>query len=112
MPTTTELRLPGRGPTRPQLGQIGRAQSAVRPALQVLPRDVGAERPSAALAFFLFIVVNAGANIEQLLLMTLNDMNDVPNAPRATYLTPRVPDDNTKFLRGIQLLATLRRKLG
>ncbi len=56
----------------------------------------------------LFIVVNAGANIEQLLLMSLNDMNDVPNAPRATTLIPKVPDDNAKFLRGIRLLASLR----
>ena len=29
----------------------------------------------------LFIVVNAGADLEQLLLMTINDINDVPNAP-------------------------------
>lgn len=40
-------------------GQLGRAQVAVRPAPQVLPRDLGAEAPSSALAFFLFILVNA-----------------------------------------------------
>jgi hypothetical protein len=56
----------------------------------------------------LFIAVNAGADIEQLLLLTINDINDVPNAPRATTLTPRVPDDNTAFVRGIRLLTTLR----
>ena len=56
----------------------------------------------------LFIVVNAGANLEQLLLMSINDINDVPNAPRATTLVPRVPDDNALFVRGIRLLASLR----
>ena len=40
--------------------------------------------------------------------MTINDINDVPNAPRATTLIPRVPDDNALFLRGIRLLASLR----
>src|SRR5437773_689557 len=47
-------------------------------------------------------------NIEQLLLLTINDINDVPNAPRATLLTPRFSDDNTRFVRGIRLLAGLR----
>lgn len=56
----------------------------------------------------LFSVVNAGANIEQLLLMTVNDINDIPNAPRATQLYPRVPDDNARFLRVVRLLAELR----
>ncbi|MHC5540153.1 hypothetical protein ACYOEI_18185, partial [Singulisphaera rosea] len=58
----------------------------------------------------LFSVVNAGADIEQLLLLTINDLNDVPNAPRATYLTPKVPDDNTLFVRGIQLMRSLRER--
>jgi hypothetical protein len=55
-----------------------------------------------------FSVVNAGADIEQLLLLTINDIDDVPNAPRATTLTPRVPEDNSEFVRGIRLLADLR----
>jgi hypothetical protein len=56
----------------------------------------------------LFIVVNAGANLEQLLICAINDMNDVPNAPGATTLLPLVPEDNALFLRGIRLLASLR----
>ncbi len=56
----------------------------------------------------LFIVVNAGANLEQLLLMSINDINDVSNAARATTLVPRVPDDNVMYLRGVRLLASLR----
>ena len=39
--------------------------------------------------------------------MTLNDINDVPNAVRATTLAPRVPDDNARFLRGVRLLAEI-----
>jgi hypothetical protein len=58
----------------------------------------------------LFIVVNAGASIDQLLLLTINDINDVPNALRATTLTPRVPDDNAEFVRGIRLLQALRER--
>ena len=56
----------------------------------------------------LFIVVNAGADIEQLLLLATNDINDVPNAPRATTLTPQFPDDNSRFVEGIRILASLR----
>ena len=40
-------------------------------------------------------MVNAGGDLEQLLLLTINDINDVPNAPRATLLASKVPDDNT-----------------
>ncbi len=56
----------------------------------------------------LFSVVNAGATVEQLFLLTINDLNDVPNAPRATTLTPTLPDDNSEFLRGIRILSSLR----
>jgi hypothetical protein len=62
------------------------------------------------LASDLFIVVNAGADIEQLLLMTINEINDVPNSPGATLLTPKVANDNVQFLRGIRLLAWLRER--
>jgi len=54
-----------------------------------------------------YSVVTAGARLDQLLWMTLNDINDVQNAARATTLTPRAPDDNARFLRGIQLLAAI-----
>jgi hypothetical protein len=60
----------------------------------------------------LFIVVNAGADVEQLLLMTINDINDVANAPGATILTPKVPSDNAEFRRGIHLLSSLRERDG
>jgi hypothetical protein len=55
----------------------------------------------------LFSVVNAGARLDQLLWMTLNDINDVQNAVRATNLIPSVPDDNRLFLRGVRLLADI-----
>jgi hypothetical protein len=58
----------------------------------------------------LFIVVNAGANLEQLLLFAINDINDVSNASRATTLIPRVPDGNTEYLRGIRIMASLRER--
>ena len=80
------------------------------PTLSYHPRE-GREIAKALLnpiSSDLFSVINTGTSIEQLLLMTLNDLNDVPNAPRATILVPKVPDDNTKFLQGIRLLAALR----
>ena len=63
------------------------------PTLSYHPRE-GREIAKAMLTPLsadLFSVVNAGANIEQLLLLTINDINDVPNAPRATTLTPQGP---------------------
>jgi hypothetical protein len=55
----------------------------------------------------LFSVINAGARLDQLFWMTLNDINDVQNAVRATTLVPHMPDDNAVFLRGVRLLAEI-----
>jgi hypothetical protein len=104
--------LGGTGNQTPGHANLGFAGLTARdtPTLSYHPRE-GREIAKALLTPLsadLFSVVNAGADIEQLLLLTINDINDVPNAPRATTLTPRVPDDNTEFLRGIRLLATLR----
>ncbi|MGP0064150.1 MAG: hypothetical protein ACLQGP_11200 [Isosphaeraceae bacterium] len=100
-------------PSRTSLG-FGELSLRDTPTLSYHPRE-GREIAKAMLnplSADLFIVVNAGANIEQLLMMTVNDINDVPNAPRATTLVPRVPDDNAIFLRGIRLLAELRDREG
>ena len=96
-----------RGQTNLGFGELSLRDS---PTLSYHPRE-GREIAKALLTPLssdLFIVVNAGANLEQLLLMSINDINDVPNAPRATILVPRVPDDNALFVRGIRLLASLR----
>ena len=95
------------GPTSLGLGELSLRDT---PTLSYHPRE-GREIAKALLTPLsadLFSVVNAGAGIEQLLLLTINDMNDVPNAPRATNLTPKVPDGNDEFLRGIRILASLR----
>ena len=104
--------LGGYGNQTPGRASLGFGELTLRdtPTLSYHPRE-GREIAKALLTPLssdLFIVVNAGANLEQLLLMTINDINDVPNAPRATTLIPRVPDDNALFLRGIRLLASLR----
>jgi hypothetical protein len=54
-----------------------------------------------------YSVVTAGARLDQFLWMTLNDINDVQNAVRGTTLAPVVPDDNTRFLRGVKLLTEI-----
>jgi hypothetical protein len=104
--------LGGRGNQFPGQTNLGSAALNARdtPTLSYHPRE-GREIAKAMLTPLsadLFSVVNAGADIEQLLLLTINDINDVPNAPRATTLTPRVPEDNAAFVRGIRLLADLR----
>jgi hypothetical protein len=104
--------LGGYGNQTPRRASLGNGQLSMRdtPTLSYHPRE-GREIAQSLLNPLtpdLFSIVNAGANIEQLLLMTVNDMNDVPNASRATVLTPRVPDDNTEFIRGIRILTSLR----
>jgi hypothetical protein len=80
------------------------------PTLSYHPRE-GREIAKALLSPLsadLLIVVNAGSNLEQLLLFAMNDINDVPNAPGATILIPQIADDNSLYNRGIRLLASLR----
>jgi hypothetical protein len=116
---TSQFEMAGRGnytggfgnqfPGRSSLG-LGELSLRDTPTLSYHPRE-GREIAKSLLTPLsadLFSVVNAGADIEQLLLLTINDINDVPNAPRATTLAPRVADDNALFLRGIRLLASLR----
>jgi hypothetical protein len=96
-----------RGPASLGFGELSLRDT---PTLSYHPRE-GREIAKALLTPLssdLFIVVNGGANIEQLLLLALNDINDVSNAARATTLVPRVPDDNALFVRAIRILASLR----
>src|SRR5438270_9569 len=58
----------------------------------------------------LISVVNAGANLEQFLLLAVNHINDVPNATRAIAMIPSGPDDNFEFRRGVQLLSALEQR--
>jgi hypothetical protein len=104
--------LGGYGNQTPGRASLGFGDLSLRdtPTLSYHPRE-GREIAKALLTPLsadLFIVVNGGANLEQLLLFAINDINDVSNAYRATTLLPKVPDDNTTYLRGIRLLASLR----
>lgn len=104
----------GRGNQFPGRTSLGYGEMTLRdtPTLSYHPRE-GREIAKALLTPLsadLFSVVNAGADIEQLLWMTINDINDVSNAPLATTLIPRVPQDNWLFVQGIRLLASLRQR--
>jgi hypothetical protein len=104
--------LGGYGNQTPGRASLGFGELSLRdtPTLSYHPRE-GREMAKALLtplASDLFIVVNAGANLEQLLLLTINDSNDVPNAPGATTLLPIVREDNSLYLRGIRIIAALR----
>ena len=79
-----------RGKTNLGFGELSLRDT---PTLSYHPRE-GREIAKALLTPLssdLFIVVNAGADIEQLLLLTINDINDVPNAPAATNSGPEGP---------------------
>jgi hypothetical protein len=116
---TSQFEVAGRGnylggygnqtPHRASLG-FGDLSARDTPTLSYHPRE-GREIAKALLTPLsadLLIVVNAGANLEQLLLFSINDINDIPNAPHATTLLPSIPDDNSLYVRGIQLMASLR----
>lgn len=103
--------LDGSGPGFSNLG-LGEIFLRDAPTLSYHPRS-GQETAKSLLqplSAELFSVVNAGANFEQFLLMTVNDMNDVPNAARSIAMIPRGPDDNFEFRRGIQLLSELEQR--
>lgn len=106
----------GKGYEYPGHTALGLGQLSARdtPTLSYHPRE-GREIAKSLLtpiAADLFIVVNAGATVDQLLFLTINDINDVGNAGRATTLLPTVPDDNKEFLRGVRLLSALRDRDG
>ncbi|WP_157579437.1 hypothetical protein [Singulisphaera acidiphila] len=99
---------PGPGGAQTSFGIAGLAGRDT-PTLSYHPRQ-GREVAKALLnplSADLFSVVNAGARLDQFFWMTLNDINDVQNAVRATTLVPQVPDDNSRFLRGVQLLTAI-----
>ena len=98
-----------RGETNLGFGELSLRDS---PTLSYHPRE-GREIAKALLTPLsteLFSLVNAGADLEQLLLMTISDINDLPNAPAATTLVPKVPEDNALYLHGIRLLASLQQR--
>jgi hypothetical protein len=104
--------LGGTGNQTPGHANLGFGELSLRdtPTLSYHPRE-GREIARALLTPLsadLLIVVNAGSNLEQLLLFAMNEINDVPNAPGATVLIPEEADDNSLYIRGIRLLARLR----
>lgn len=108
--------LGGRGNQFPGFANLGSGELTARdsPTLSYRPRE-GKDVSRillTPLSAELFSVVNAGANFEQLMLTTIDDINDVPNAPQAALMVPKVPDSNEEFLRGIRLLAGLYERGG
>jgi hypothetical protein len=103
--------LGGRGNQFPGQTNLGFGDLALRdtPTLSYHPR-AGQELAKPLLTPLtteLLRVVNAGANLEQFLVMAINDLNDVPNANRATLLVPRVADENSAYRYGISMLTAL-----
>ena len=104
--------LGGYGNQTPGRASLGFGELSLRdtPTLSYHPRE-GREIAKSLLTPLssdLFILVNGGANLEQLLILAINDTNDVPNAPGATTLLPLVAEDNSLFVRGIKLIAAMR----
>lgn len=102
---------PGKAGNQTNFGVAG-LTARDTPTLSYHPRE-GREIAKALLTPLsadLFSIINAGADVQQLLLLTINDINDVPNAPRATVMTPRTPDDNAEFRRGLGVIAALQER--
>ena len=100
--------LDGAGPGQSNLG-FGSLALRDTPTISYHPRggrDI-AKALLTPLSTELLSVVNAGATIEQFLLLAVNDINDVQNATRATVLTPAMPDDNAEFREGVRQIAAL-----
>jgi hypothetical protein len=103
--------LDGAGPGLSNLG-FGELFFRDTPTLSYHPRsgrDV-AKALLSPLSAELFSVVNAGANIEQFMLLALNEINDLPNAARSIAMVPTAPDDNLLFRRGVRLLSSLEQR--
>jgi hypothetical protein len=101
--------LDGQGPGRTQLG-VAELFLRDAPTLSYHPRE-GQEIGRALISPLtaeLLRVVSPGSNTEQFLLMAVNDINDVPNAPLATSLAPKTPDHNILFRHGVALIAALQ----
>jgi hypothetical protein len=102
---------PGKSGSQTAFGVAG-LTARDTPTLSFHPRE-GREIAKALLTPLsadLFSILNAGAGVEQLLLLTINDINDVPNAPRASVLAPRSPDDNAEFRLGLRIIAALQER--
>ncbi|MBS0265964.1 MAG: hypothetical protein JSS02_28795 [Planctomycetes bacterium] len=118
---TSQFEMTGRGlysrgfdGAGPGFTNLGAGELFVRdaPTLSYHPRS-GQEIAKALLTPLsaeLFSMVNAGANIEQFMLLAVNEVNDVRNATRAISMIPSAPDDNLEFRRGIQLLSSLEQR--
>lgn len=57
-------------------------------------------------------IVRAGLNVEQMLVLVVNEINDVPNAVEANAMAPSHPDDNLRFREVVGLLGALARRRG
>jgi hypothetical protein len=104
--------LGGYGNESPGRASLGNGELSLRdtPTLTYHPRE-GREIARALLTPLsaeLFSVVNAGSNLEQFLLFAIDDINDLPNAPGASVLIPEEADDNSLYVHGIRLLASLK----
>jgi hypothetical protein len=106
--------LGGVGNQTPGPANLGFGELTVRdtPTLSYHPRtgQEVAKTLLTPLTAELIRVINAGANLEQFMLMAINDLNDVPNANRATLLLPRTADDNSTYRYGISMLVALQER--
>lgn len=55
-------------------------------------------------------VISPGNDMRHFLLMAVNELNEVHNAPLATSLIPRVPDTNTRYREVVDLLVGLQER--
>jgi hypothetical protein len=105
--------LDGQGPGRTNLG-TGELFFRDAPTLSYQPqqgKQVGRTLASPLTAELMRLVVGT-AGFTSFLLMAVNDVNDITNAPQATELVPPAPADNTEFRELIGLISSLEQRDG
>ncbi len=98
----------GSGPGFSNLG-IGELFLRDAPTLSYHPRE-GREMAKALmtpLSTDAIRMARAGMNLEQFLMIVINDINDLNNAPRANDMVPRAPDDNEDYRYLVALMVAL-----
>ena len=98
----------GQGPGYSNLG-IGDLFLRDAPTLSYHPRE-GREMAKALmtpLSTDSLRLTRAGMNLEQLMMIVINDINDLNNAPRANEMVPLAADDNDDYRHLVSLMVAL-----
>ncbi len=105
---------PVSGGLDPGLPQFGVGQLTLRdsPTLSFHPREGHeiTETLANPLNAEVIRIISPGADMRLFLLMAVNEVNDIPNAPLATSLVPRLPQDNCQFRELVEMFVAIQER--